>query len=267
MNTSEQRVDPGLAAGNRDTLAGYAAQHFLWQVDDGVATHHAEPARAQEPAHLRLVRRAARPVRRLQLRRPTCKAVVRRRRRRQLLLRRRRARDHRPAGPPEGARAADVHAHDRRPGQGDARLPAADRRRHRRRVRRRRRDPRDGVATCASAPRAARPRSCSTASAWPAATWAPARCCRASSARAAPASCSTPAARWAARRRERWGFFNRLCRARRRCMAEAHGAGRGAGAGPDLRQRHHQDHAAPGVGHEASSRRSRPRRRRRRSAC
>jgi enoyl-CoA hydratase/carnithine racemase len=29
------------------------------------------------------------------------------------------------------------------------------------------------------APRAARPPSCSRASAWPAATWAPARCCRA----------------------------------------------------------------------------------------
>ena len=32
---------------------------------DGVAHDHARPPRAQEPAHLRFVRRAARPVRRL----------------------------------------------------------------------------------------------------------------------------------------------------------------------------------------------------------
>ena len=103
-------------------------------------------------------------------------------------------------------------------------LPAADRRGGRRRLRRRRRDPRDGLATCASAPRAARRRSCSPASAWPAATWAPARCCRASSARAAPPSCSTPAASLGGEEAERWGFFNRLC--------EPDGAaGRGAGAG------------------------------------
>ena len=31
-------LDPALAAGNRKALAGYAAQHFLWQVDGGVAT-------------------------------------------------------------------------------------------------------------------------------------------------------------------------------------------------------------------------------------
>ena len=45
----------------------------------------------------------------------------------------------------EGARAADVHPHDGRPRQGDARLPAADRRRDRRRLRRRRRDHGDGL--------------------------------------------------------------------------------------------------------------------------
>ncbi len=33
-----ERVDPQLSAGNRKTLAGYAAEHFLWQVDAGVAT-------------------------------------------------------------------------------------------------------------------------------------------------------------------------------------------------------------------------------------
>jgi enoyl-CoA hydratase/carnithine racemase len=32
------RVDPALVAGNQKTLAGYAASHFLWAVNDGVAT-------------------------------------------------------------------------------------------------------------------------------------------------------------------------------------------------------------------------------------
>jgi enoyl-CoA hydratase/carnithine racemase len=31
-------VDPALAAGNRQQLAGYRAEHFLWQVGEGVAT-------------------------------------------------------------------------------------------------------------------------------------------------------------------------------------------------------------------------------------
>jgi len=38
MNASTERVDPALAAGNRKQLAGYRAEHFLWQVDEGVAT-------------------------------------------------------------------------------------------------------------------------------------------------------------------------------------------------------------------------------------
>ncbi|QJW84725.1 enoyl-CoA hydratase family protein [Ramlibacter terrae] len=38
MNDSTERVDPALAAGNRRQLAGYRAEHFLWQVADGVAT-------------------------------------------------------------------------------------------------------------------------------------------------------------------------------------------------------------------------------------
>ncbi|WP_374568837.1 enoyl-CoA hydratase family protein [Ideonella sp.] len=38
MTDSVERVDPSLAAGNRLTLAGYAAQHFGWQVNEGVAT-------------------------------------------------------------------------------------------------------------------------------------------------------------------------------------------------------------------------------------
>ncbi|WP_343590724.1 enoyl-CoA hydratase family protein [Paracidovorax wautersii] len=32
------RIDPALVAGNRTTLAGYAATHFLWQVEGGVGT-------------------------------------------------------------------------------------------------------------------------------------------------------------------------------------------------------------------------------------
>jgi enoyl-CoA hydratase/carnithine racemase len=38
MNASTERVDPALAAGNRRQLAGYRAEHFLWDVKDGVAT-------------------------------------------------------------------------------------------------------------------------------------------------------------------------------------------------------------------------------------
>ncbi|HSV84110.1 MAG TPA: enoyl-CoA hydratase family protein [Ramlibacter sp.] len=38
MNDSTERVDPALVAGNRKSLAGLRATHFLWQVDDGVAT-------------------------------------------------------------------------------------------------------------------------------------------------------------------------------------------------------------------------------------
>lgn len=38
MNASTERVDPALAAGNRRQLAGYAAEHFQWEVREGVAT-------------------------------------------------------------------------------------------------------------------------------------------------------------------------------------------------------------------------------------
>ncbi|TWO67712.1 enoyl-CoA hydratase family protein [Caenimonas sedimenti] len=38
MNDSTERLDPALAAGNRQQLAGYRAQHFLWEVEQGVAT-------------------------------------------------------------------------------------------------------------------------------------------------------------------------------------------------------------------------------------
>ena len=64
---------------------------------------------------------------------------------------------------------------------------------------------------------------------------------------------------------ERWGFFNRL--ADRTVEDAAADARRVAGERPDVRARDDQDDARPGVGHERSPRRSRPRRRRRRSAC
>ncbi len=38
MNEPSLRADPQLMAGNRVQLAGYAAQHFGWQVSEGVAT-------------------------------------------------------------------------------------------------------------------------------------------------------------------------------------------------------------------------------------
>jgi enoyl-CoA hydratase/carnithine racemase len=38
LNDSTERVDPALAAGNRKQLAGYRAEHFLWEVQEGVAT-------------------------------------------------------------------------------------------------------------------------------------------------------------------------------------------------------------------------------------
>ena len=38
MSDSTERVDPALTAGNRQQLAGYRAEHFLWDVKEGVAT-------------------------------------------------------------------------------------------------------------------------------------------------------------------------------------------------------------------------------------
>lgn len=38
MNTPNPRIDPALQAGNRKPMAGYQAQHFLWQTDGPVAT-------------------------------------------------------------------------------------------------------------------------------------------------------------------------------------------------------------------------------------
>ena len=38
MSHAHDRLDPALAAGNRKSLAGYQAQHFVWSVTDAVAT-------------------------------------------------------------------------------------------------------------------------------------------------------------------------------------------------------------------------------------
>ena len=95
---------------------------------------------------------------------------------------------------------ARVHHDDRRPGAGDARLPAADHRRGRRRLRRARARSSPWPATCASRRPMRRPPSCSPASACRAPTWAPAPSCRGSSATAAPPSCSSPGERWKPRK-------------------------------------------------------------------
>ena len=221
--------------------------HFRFAVEGKVATITLDRPGAQEPAHLRELRRARRHLPRLRQGRGR-EGGRGHRRRRQFLApaatcSRSSARWSRWA--PTGLHR--LHAHDRRAGQGDARLPAADRRRGRRHLRRRRRDRRHGVRHAPRHAAGARSRSCSTASGSPAATWAPARSCRASSARAAPPSCSTPAARWAARRRERWGFFNRLV-APDAVLAEAQALAGRDRRRPDLRQRHDQAHARDGMG-------------------
>ena len=82
--------------------------------------------------------------------------------------------------------------------------------------------------------------SCSPASAWPAATWAPARCCRASSARAARPSCCYTGRAMAAEEGAAWGFFNRLSHADA-LLAEAQALARALADGPDVRARHDQD--------------------------
>ena len=104
----------------------------------------------------------------------------------------------RDRGDTEGLRA--FHADDRRPGQGHARLPAADRRGRRRHLRRAPARSWRWPATSGSARRGARSASCSSGSACRAPTWARARCCRASSARGGPASSSTRGASWTGRR-------------------------------------------------------------------
>ena len=189
--------------------------HFDWRSRHGVATIRFDAAGAQEPAHLRQLRRAARHVPRASPA-PTTS--------RRWCSRRTAATSARAATCTTSSARCSTRdmkgllaftRHDRRSGQGDARLPAAGDRGGRRRLRRRRRDDRAGRRHPPRHAGGARRHSCSRGSGWPAATWAPARCCRASSARAERRSCSTPGARMSAEEGERWGFFNRLRRSRR----------------------------------------------------
>ena len=125
-------------------LSGYRARHVDFAVDGKVATLTLNRPDKKNPLTfdsyaeiVDLFRAAAQGQGR--------EGHRRHRRGRQLLLRRRRVRDHRAADQDEHGRAARLHPHDRRGGQGDARCPAADRRRDRRRLRRRRRDHRHGL--------------------------------------------------------------------------------------------------------------------------
>ena len=154
----------------------------------------------------------------------------------------------------DDAGPARVHPHDRRPGPGDARLPAADHRRGRRRLRRRRRDPGHGQRP---PPRRARredrlpvhPRR-----PVPAPTWAPARSCRGSSATAAPPNCCSPAASMSADEGLAWGFYNRA--RRRRPLADAQALAARPRRRPDLRPRHDQAPARRRMGRDRSTPRS-----------
>ena len=109
---------------------------FLWR-SRARSRPHAQPAGEEEPAHLRVLCRAARPV----------PGAARRRGRAAVVINGAGGNFcsggdvHEIIGPLTRGRcrAARVHAHDRRPGPRDARLPAADRRRDRRHMRRRRR--------------------------------------------------------------------------------------------------------------------------------
>ena len=137
------RVDPALVAGNRKALAAYRATHFAWACEAGVATvtlnrpERKNPLTFESYAELRDLFRALKYASDVHV------VVIHG------------AGDnfcsggdvHEIIGPLvqlQRARAADVHPHDRRPRQRDARLPAADHRRGRWRVRRRRRDRRHG---------------------------------------------------------------------------------------------------------------------------
>jgi enoyl-CoA hydratase/carnithine racemase len=94
--------------------------HFAWSFEDGVGTitlnrpERKNPLTFDSYAELRDLFHALRRL-------PRREGRGGHRRGRQLLLRRRRARDHRPADEDDDARAAGVHPHDRRPGQGHAR--------------------------------------------------------------------------------------------------------------------------------------------------
>ncbi len=109
---------------NVPKLADYKAKHFRSEREGQGGHDHAQPARAQEPADLRVLRRDLRDLFRA-LTTAEIKVVVITGAGRQFLP----GGDvHEIIGPLtkiEMPGPARFHPHDRRPGQGDARLPAA----------------------------------------------------------------------------------------------------------------------------------------------
>ena len=146
------------------------------------------------------------------------------------------------------AGSAGVHAHDRRPGQGDARLSAADRGGGRWHLRRRRSDPGHGLRP-ASWNRAQQGR-LSVRAGWS---------CRRRHGRVqySAEDHRSRACRRAALYRprhgrrakaERWGFYNRLCEPEA-VLSEAQALARSLADGPDLRPCHDQALHPPGMEH------------------
>ena len=124
-------------------LARFRPQHFQWQREGrvGIITlnrpERKNPLTFESYAELRDFFRAL-------VGRAGSSCARHHRSRWQLLLRRRRARDHRPADPHGCRRLAELHTNDRRPGEGHARLSAADHRGGGWRLCRCRCDPRHG---------------------------------------------------------------------------------------------------------------------------
>ncbi len=138
-----QRRDPAVS------MKDFKPQHFNWRMDGGVAVIRLKRPERKNPITFESYAELRDTFRKLvDCRRRQGGGV--RLERRQFLLRRRRARHHRPAARARHEGPARLHPHDRRSGQGDARLSAADHRRGRRRLRRRRRHDR---AVLRSAPR------------------------------------------------------------------------------------------------------------------
>ena len=249
---------------SRMTMQSFKPQHFNWRLGRRRRGHLAGAARAQEPAHLRVLRRAARHLPRPPRRRRR-EGGRHRLQRRQLLLGRRRARHHRPAARQGHEGPARLHAHDRRPGQGHEGRAAAGHRRGRRRVRRRRRD---DCALRRHAPRHARRQD-----RVPVHPRRPRRLRHGRLRHAAPRDRPGPRRRAALHGPHHVGGGGRALGLLQPAGGAGRAGGRGGGdgqaprRGPDLRAHDDQDHAQPGMVDDASTRPSRPRPRRRPSAC
>ena len=129
-------------------LADYSPKHFLLAVVGGVATVTLNRPERKNPLTFESYRELTDFFRACAMD-DEVKTIVVYGRGRQLLLRRRRVRDHRPAGADGHQGPHRLHPHDRRSGQGDAGVPAADHSRRRRHLRRRRRDHRHGLRPAA----------------------------------------------------------------------------------------------------------------------